>query len=89
SGSGADGDSRLHGTWEMTYGSQTITITFNSNGAMEQSYGNTIYSGIWKADGGSFFMYSSSFDSSSRGSAMPYTVSGSTLTLDGLELTKK
>jgi uncharacterized repeat protein (TIGR02543 family) len=89
-GSGADGDSRLHGTWETTMYGETLTITFNSNGGMTQSYSGDSRAYIWKADGSAVYTYSSSFTSFSRSSPMPYTVSGSTLTIGGdMVLTKK
>ncbi|MDR1215997.1 MAG: hypothetical protein LBK25_04875 [Treponema sp.] len=78
-GSGAGGDARLHGAWKMTQGGQTTTYTFNANGTWVQEPGS--YSGIWKTDGSNLSIYSPSFDPSPN--VVDYTVSGSTLTING------
>ncbi|MDR1218964.1 MAG: InlB B-repeat-containing protein [Treponema sp.] len=93
SGSGAAGDSRLYGAWEWTREDETMTFTFNSNGSVVVSVDGYSESYIWKAGGGNLYMYYSSFDASDE--SLPYTVSGSTLTIndaggpDMLVLTKK
>jgi uncharacterized repeat protein (TIGR02543 family) len=80
-GSGAGGDARLHGAWKMTQGGQTITLTFNDNGSLEQKQGDSSISDIWKADGSNLYLYDSGFGARRGTYPMPYTVSGSTLTL--------
>jgi uncharacterized repeat protein (TIGR02543 family) len=77
SGSGYGGDTRLHGTWTATQGSQTVSLTFNSNGVWELSPSQ---SGIWKADGNNIYLYYPNIGSVGA-SVMPYTISGSTLTI--------
>jgi uncharacterized repeat protein (TIGR02543 family) len=79
-GSGADGDSRLYGTWGTTQGGETITVTFNANGVMTESYSGDSYSSIWKADGSVFYSYESDF-AASRGYSTNYNIFGSTLTI--------
>ncbi|MDR0630152.1 MAG: hypothetical protein LBG24_11085, partial [Treponema sp.] len=71
-----------HGSWKITHGSETITVTFNSNGVLEQKQGDYSVSGIWKADDSNLYMYNSSFGSVGS-SSMPYTISGSTCTISG------
>ncbi|MDR2419374.1 MAG: InlB B-repeat-containing protein [Treponema sp.] len=92
SGSGFGGDARLHGTWKMTLGDNSITIAFNSDGTslLEQGQGDVTVSTpyIWKADGSMFYLYGSGFGSL-RSSKMSYTVSGSTLIFYDWELTKQ
>ncbi|MDR0637472.1 MAG: InlB B-repeat-containing protein [Spirochaetaceae bacterium] len=93
SGSGADGDPRLHGTWTVTQGGQTLTVTITSNGVFEMRQGDQGRSEIWKADGSKFYTYASGF-SSERSYSQTYSISGSTLTIssgDGSEtvLTKQ
>ena len=80
SGSGAGGDSRLHGTWKITQGSQTLTVTIISNGVLEQRSGDNSSSAIWKADGSKLYTYNSGF-SSGRSYSQTYSISGSTFTL--------
>jgi uncharacterized repeat protein (TIGR02543 family) len=80
-GSGAGGDARLHGAWKTTMGGQTITLTFNADGSLEQKQGDSSTSGIWKADGSNIYLYDSGFGSRRGTYPMPYTVSDSTLTL--------
>jgi uncharacterized repeat protein (TIGR02543 family) len=87
--SGADGDSRLYGAW-VIQGSPQV-MTFNSNGTGTQAYNGSEADFIWKANGSTLTLYISNF---SEGMAMPYTVSGSTLTVEGgkgqeMVLTKK
>jgi uncharacterized repeat protein (TIGR02543 family) len=89
-GSGAGGDSRLHGTWGGTtmYG-ETVTLTINSNGVMTESWGSDSYSYIWKADGSTVYQYEPYFGEVG-GYSQNYSVSGSTLTVDGdMVFTKK
>ena len=85
SGSGAGGDSNLHGSWKITQGNDSMTITFNSNGTLseEQRLDDLVdsQSSIWKADGSNIYVYSSSYFDSVGSSPTPYTVSGSTLTI--------
>jgi uncharacterized repeat protein (TIGR02543 family) len=87
SGAGADGDSRLHGTWKAMEGGETITITLNSNGVLVQSMGGEDRSGIWKADGNNLLFYIPDFGSFRQG--VPYSVSGSTLTFYEMDWTKQ
>jgi hypothetical protein len=92
-GSGAGGDNRLVGAWKgVSYG-YTITITFKADGTaeQEQSSGTSIssYYGIWKADGTNIYFYSPSFGSLPSGQPGPYTISGSTLDVGNMELTKQ
>ena len=60
-----------------------MTITFNSNGGgeMKQEYQGQSQSQsyIWKADSSNVYLYNPGFGS--RSQAMPYTISGSTLTI--------
>ncbi|MDR0635531.1 MAG: hypothetical protein LBF87_00450, partial [Treponema sp.] len=74
------------GSWKGTdeqYGSST-TLTFNSNGGGEikQEYQgqSQSLSYIWKADSSNVYLYYSDFGSV-RSQTLPYTVSGSTLTI--------
>jgi uncharacterized repeat protein (TIGR02543 family) len=80
-GSGADGDSRLHGTWKSTQGGNTGTITFKSDGVAVQSYNGQSASVVWKADGSTLYTYNTDFRSSRVNSQTTYSFSGSTLTL--------
>jgi hypothetical protein len=97
SGSGADGDSRLHGTWNMTQGGMTITFTFKSDGVLVQSRGGESESSIWKADGKKFYLYQPYFDSyqgdGDRDISYNVSASGSTFTvvegMNEIEFTKQ
>ncbi|MDR0638745.1 MAG: hypothetical protein LBG27_07590 [Spirochaetaceae bacterium] len=83
---GAGGDARLHGAWTASMGSETVT--FNANGTATLKIGNQSMSAIWKVSGGSSLsLYEPLFSSETQPAS--YSVSGSTLTYDGIALTKK
>jgi uncharacterized repeat protein (TIGR02543 family) len=89
---GYGGDNRLHGTWKMIQGDETMTLIFKNDGTLsvEMKEGDTTtdsYSYIWKADGSTFSMYNSSFGSSGSGGS--YTISGSSLSFGGMEFIKQ
>ena len=86
-GSGAGWVSSLYGAWNGTQGGVSFTLTFSTNGTMNMTMGSEGYSAIWQANGSVMYLYRSDFDLDQE--SMPYTLSGSTLTIMGMPLTKQ
>jgi hypothetical protein len=86
--SGADGDTRLHGTWNANMEGVEMAMTFDSDGTARRAYNGSEMDGIWKADGSTIRLYTPRFPEKVSSSPMSYTVSGSTLTIGEIVLTK-